>query len=310
LMKFLDTWRRYRPLWKVDKVVTLEKFAQKKPHWSSYDEKLIFYTKLARDVAGQPNSKDVDFIRVNVVPLQTAIEQEANAWVNSLGKLLNDLALKGLTELTQKLDDFYRDMTKNPETLDELTNVLNVISIIRSSTEEVETKFRDIMECYRTLSMYNIPVESQEKTTSNNLPARWEEILTKAAEVDAELVPVKIKFTETTVNQVKDFRQEIKAFKQDFLENGPGSADLDMDKGLEALQKTKENLVRLNERREQLVRAEKLFNLPISSYSDLYDVEHQVKELERIYELYSDVKTAINGWSSLLWSSLDGKLIL
>ena len=88
LVKFLDTWRRYRPLWKVDKVVTLEKFAQKKPHWSSYDEKLIFYSKLARDVANQPTVKDIDFIRVQVVPLQLAIEQEANAWVTAIGGLL------------------------------------------------------------------------------------------------------------------------------------------------------------------------------------------------------------------------------
>lgn len=222
-----------------------------------------------------------------------------------LGKLLNEVANKGLTEVTQKLDDFYRDMTKAPENLDELTNVLNVISIIRGSTEEVETKYRDVMECYRTLTMYNYPVDMAEKALADDLPNRWDSIATKASEVDTQLVPIKIKFTETTVNQVKEFRNEIKIFKQEFLENGPGTGDLDMDRGLEALLATKESLARLNERREQLVRAEKLFNLPISSYSDLYDVEHQVKELERIYELYSDVKQAIGGWATLPWSSLD-----
>ena len=207
------------------------------------------------------------------------------------------------------MDDFQREINRKPEDLDELTSILNTIATIRGSTEEVEFKYRDVMECYRTLGMYGIEADKEEKATSDHLASRWDEILGSSKEVDNELVPIKAKFTETTVGQVKEFRAEIKNFKQDFLENGPGSNDLDMDKGLEALQKTKESLTKFNERREQLVRAEKLFNLPISSYSDLYDVEHQVKELEKIYELYSDVKNAIIGWATQLWVNLDVNML-
>ena len=87
LGKWLDSWRKYRPLWKVDKVVTLEKFAQKKPSIVSYDDKLVFYSRLAKDLETQPSFKDLDFIRIMCVPLQQAIHNEATSWVISIGML-------------------------------------------------------------------------------------------------------------------------------------------------------------------------------------------------------------------------------
>lgn len=70
----------------MDKVITLEKFAQKRPHWSAYDEKLMFYQKLAKDVAAQPVEKNVAFFHVNLIPLQAAIESEALSWIASIGR--------------------------------------------------------------------------------------------------------------------------------------------------------------------------------------------------------------------------------
>lgn len=164
--------------------------------------------------------------------------------------------------------------------MDELTNILSIIATIKGSTEEVEFKYLDTMESFRTLGMYNLKVDEQENEAAQKLPQRWQEVMDVAKVVDGDLDAIKEKFTETTVDQVKTFRAEIRVFKQEFFERGPGSNELDMDKGLDALVKTKEILAKFSERREHLVRAEKLFNLPISSYSDLYDVDHQVKELE------------------------------
>lgn len=85
LSKWLDYWRKYRPLWKVDKVVTLEKFVQKKPSIVNYDEKLTFYSKLSKDIDTQSPIKDIDFIRVIYSPLQAAIQSEASSWVAAIG---------------------------------------------------------------------------------------------------------------------------------------------------------------------------------------------------------------------------------
>ena len=51
LMKYLQRWKRYRPLWKLDKAIVMEKFAAKKPPCVAYDEKLQFYARITTEVS-------------------------------------------------------------------------------------------------------------------------------------------------------------------------------------------------------------------------------------------------------------------
>ncbi|KAJ3328734.1 Dynein heavy chain 10, axonemal, partial [Blyttiomyces sp. JEL0837] len=305
LNKWLDTWRKYRPLWKVDKVTTLEKFAAKKPSVVMYDEKLAFYGKLAKDVDSQAFAKDLDFLRIISSPLKSSIHTEATQWILALGKHLHGTAKESLTYVQEKLNKFEEDLKRAPATLDDLTFVLNVIAEIRASSEEIEFKYMDVIEAYRTLDNNLIEVDKAELAAAISLPELWQNMLKKSSDVDDALIPVKAKFTETTQNQVKEFKAELKAFKDDFTTNGPGGMDLDMEKGIELLGEAKEAVANFLLRRENLVRAEKLFNLNVTSYPELFDLEHEIKELDKIYELYTEVKNAINGWSTTLWSNLD-----
>jgi dynein heavy chain len=310
----------------------LEKFAQKNPSCEAFDEKLIFYSKLEKDVDNQPNTRDVDFIHISNIPLKMAIRNEAKSWVLyigtfcfiilsllqlnviihflfsfaiNLGKLLNDKAVKELHYLEDKIRKFDEELSRKPDTLDDLTFVLNVIADVNNYSVQAEIRYRDVIECYRTLSMYDVPVVESERQAGYNLPQKWHDFLSKTKKVDDSLIPVKEKFTAMTYNQVGDFKQDIREFRDNFLGNGPGSMDLNMDQGLVLLQQAKDMIADYHSKRENLVRGEKLFNMNVSSYPDLYSLENEVKELEKIYQLYTDVKDAMAQWSSTLWSNLD-----
>ena len=286
-------------------MITLEKFAQKKPSVINYDDKLIFYSKLAKDVDGQASVKDIDFIRVVTTPLQAAIHSEATGWIYSIGCHLNAFSKEGLDYLSEKITSYQYSLKKHPSNLDDLTFVLNIISDIRNSSEDVEMQYRDVIEAYRTLLMYKIEVNHADVLSANALPDVWEALLLEAKRVDDELIPVKVKFAEQTQSQVKDFRLELKKLKEDFITNGPGVVNSDLDHGLQLLKETKEVVAKFFVTREALVRAEKLFNLTISSYAELYEVDNDIKELDKIYELYVDVRETINNWSKALWVNLD-----
>lgn len=53
----LAKWKRYRPLWKLDKTIVMEKFANKNPSCVAYDDKLQFYTRIMEEVGQQPMTK-------------------------------------------------------------------------------------------------------------------------------------------------------------------------------------------------------------------------------------------------------------
>lgn len=57
--------------------------------------------------------------------------------------------------------------------------------------------------------------------------------------------------------------------------------------------------------REALVLAEKLFDLPITSYPELLEVETELRSLAQIFELYTDFSAAVKAASSMLWAELD-----
>lgn len=180
------------------KVITLEKFAQKKPTVINYDDKLVFYSKLAKDVEAQLSTKDVDFIRINTTPLQAAIHSEASSWIFSIGCHLHAICKDGLDSVTLRITTYKNNLSKEPSDLNELTFILNTIAEIWATSEDTERQYLDVVESYRTLLMYNINIDENEVTAAYSLCTQWEELLDASKKVDSNLVPVKVKFAEAT----------------------------------------------------------------------------------------------------------------
>uniref|UniRef100_A0A2K5RGE7 Dynein axonemal heavy chain 10 n=1 Tax=Cebus imitator TaxID=2715852 RepID=A0A2K5RGE7_CEBIM len=104
LMKYLQKWKRYRPLWKLDKAIVMEKFAAKRPPCVAYDEKLQFYSKITYEVTRHPLIKDEHCIRLQLGPLANTVQENAKSWVISLGKLLNESAREELYNLHEEME--------------------------------------------------------------------------------------------------------------------------------------------------------------------------------------------------------------
>lgn len=104
LTKYLNRWKRYRPLWKLDKAIVMEKFAAKKPPCSVFDEKLQFYVKISQEVMQQPLVKDEQCIRLLLGPLAITVQENAKSWVVSLGRLLNESAREALYSLQEEIE--------------------------------------------------------------------------------------------------------------------------------------------------------------------------------------------------------------
>ncbi|NXY61839.1 DYH10 protein, partial [Callaeas wilsoni] len=103
LSECLNQWKRYDLLWKSDKGSVLDRLAAEKPACVIFDEHLQFYMKVAQEVTKQPLIKDEQFIRLQLAPLASAVQENAKSWVMSLGKLLNELAREELFSLQDEI---------------------------------------------------------------------------------------------------------------------------------------------------------------------------------------------------------------
>ncbi|NXV01125.1 DYH10 protein, partial [Cettia cetti] len=103
LNKCLNQWKRYDLLWKSDKDAVLGRLAAEKPACVIFDEQLQFYMKVSQEVTQQPLIKDEQFIRLQLAPLASAVQENAKSWVMSLGKLLNELVREDLFSLQDEI---------------------------------------------------------------------------------------------------------------------------------------------------------------------------------------------------------------
>ncbi|XP_078523750.1 dynein axonemal heavy chain 10 isoform X2 [Lissotriton helveticus] len=310
LTKYLNRWKRYRPLWKLDKAIVMEKFAAKKPSCVTYDEKLQFYTHIGQEVTEQVLFKDEQCIRLYLGPLAYTVQENARAWVLSLGKLLNESAREELFSVQDELQKLEVNLKTNPGTLTDLKFVLATIAHIRDMSLTVEMRFNDIQERYRTLAMYNIQVPEEEKELVITIKDKWEALVHKSDEVDHSLGRVKKTFTQISRDEIGEYKKELVEFAERFRTEGPGAVGEDLDAGLDRLLIYEKELARHEKRRQELVNAEKLFDLPITMYPDLQQVQKEMKGLREIYDIYKAQKEAKNEWSTTLWANLNVQVLL
>ncbi|XP_037672459.1 dynein heavy chain 10, axonemal isoform X6 [Choloepus didactylus] len=305
LTKFLQKWKRYRPLWKLDKTIVMEKFAAKRPPCVSYDEKLQFYSKIAYDVMRHPLIKDEHCIRLRLGPLAHTVQENAKSWVVSLGKLLNESAKEELHNLHDEFELLAKNLKKSPNTLEDLKFVLATIAEIKSKSLVMELRYRDVQERYRTMAMYNVFPSEAEKELVEKIESMWSNLFKDSMNVEHALGGIKRTFTEITRGEISNYRQQVLDFAKCFYSEGPGAVGDDLDKGAELLGTFEKELAKHERNRQELANAEKLFDLPITMYPELLQVQKEMTGLKMIYELYEGLKLAKEEWSQTLWINLN-----
>ncbi|XP_030648846.1 dynein heavy chain 10, axonemal [Chanos chanos] len=307
--RYLNSWKRYRPLWKMDKAIVMEKFAAKKPSCVMYDEKLQFYASVSREVAQHALVKDEHIIRLNLAPLACSVLENAQAWVTSLGRLLNESAKENLFGLRAELKQLSDNLKKSPDTLQDLKFVLATVSDIRNMSLTVELRIADIQERYRTMALYNVETTEEELELAANIGNIWSELFAEAKQVDYSLTTVKKTFTEITKQQVEEYKQELVIFAESFNMHGPGAVGDNLERGLTVLETYEMELMKIEATRHELANAEKLFDLSVTMYPELLHVQKEMKGLRQIYDIYRAQKAAKTEWSQTLWANLNIQLL-
>eukprot|EP00964_Phaeocystis_antarctica_P112310 scaffold76500_cov69-Phaeocystis_antarctica.AAC.1 len=152
--KQLDQYRRYDQLWKVDKAQHLSKFEQRNPTTVMFDSRLQSFSKAVQDARAMPHELEVDFMAISVGSLLRDIQEHAKAWVVAITKLMNTMCRQELMDLHELIGEFSANLDRNPDTLDDLKFILNMVAEIGGRSMEMELQYAALEDKYRTLRMY------------------------------------------------------------------------------------------------------------------------------------------------------------
>eukprot|EP00906_Rhabdomonas_costata_P000974 RCo001402 len=299
--KYLESWKRFASLWTLDKQLFIEKLAAKNLTWLEYDRRFEEYTKLIRGIDNYPQAKDIDFVCVDCNPLLAEIQKETRVWIVGEGKQLNDLIRQRLHKLQANMQKYSDDLEKPCDSIDELKFVLSVIANMKTQSMDIEMQYREIEHCYSALRQYAIPVPPEEAELAANLRHFWANVMEQARRRDEDLGAVKDKFRRVTQDQVREFAAGLQQAKHTFADSGPGKPGMDLDKGLELVKDWKNDLAARQKKRDVLIKAEKLFGLEITTFTDLTELEKGLADLTVVYDVYEDWKENLTKWSNQLW---------
>ncbi|VDK75302.1 unnamed protein product, partial [Dibothriocephalus latus] len=272
-------------------------------------EKILEFTTKLDEVLENTGDVPMGFYVLRMESLQHSIRCQSVKWVSAHGEHLRDRAhnlLKGLQEMLLHLT---AQLRSRPKQLDQLKAVLQTIKYVQDSTLEVEEKLIDIDECHRLLRLHGLSVTAAELEEAGSVSQGWLHLVQLASSTTRHLMPTKQNFVVRIQREVAQFTQKIAAFAERFATCGPGSVGEDLDKGLDLLKQYQEEIQQLEGERHELLSAEKLLDLPISTYAQLTRIFHEMDSLERLYRIYGDQKEERAIWSSTLWNQADFKVL-
>lgn len=164
--KYKDIWRRYKNLWSFDKEKTCELFLEQNAVLAKYDEKLVFYMNIIKELGEKESFTDIGCIRVNQRPLMNAICDHALQWKNILGEMLAN-------DTKTKMDTFKKDMDEltllvnlNIKGLESFKNVLQALNTILKSNVDAEVKYLTFQQTYEMLGQHEISFPAEDETLS------------------------------------------------------------------------------------------------------------------------------------------------
>jgi dynein heavy chain len=294
-----------RIIWNQKNKFKIDKILEKNPLTSNFEFFIDYFNSFLKDFEEQPNEVSASFILVDFSNVKQSYIAQCKEALTRIGNALLKIADKRTAELAKQIHNYNRMIDQEAETLQELKAYLNLLTEIRDSTMEFEFKLEDLEERYQLLIKYDLSVNLEVYERMKELKGSWNGLLRKVFATDKALKEKKQGFADQTTLQVKDLQEEVAELHKDYFKRGPGSVEISLENGQKALNDFSERLEEIGRRKAELVTSQKLFNLEISSFPKLVEVEEDLKGLAQLYSLNADYESFLDKYSKFLWAKVD-----
>ncbi|CAB3359526.1 Hypothetical predicted protein [Cloeon dipterum] len=299
----LYSWKKYSILWSYDKVTTCQKFSAKSPTMVERDDKLAYFTSIVNTMETATKYMDIGCVRVNLGPLVEKIAKHAAEWRWHLAQNIISTSKKEMKQYLWSMWTLQAELEQqvkenDPETLRE---VIETIVKIRNSNTDREVQAYFIRENYRTISAHNIQIDAQDLCMSGALWSMWQELFEASKKTADKLSGIRKHYSDITLKAAEDFSKKCTELEESFRKSGPGCVGKDLANGELLMEKYKNELDELEERKLKLTADEYLFDLPLSDFSKMKGIQKRMACLHEVYELFNQLKSTKAKWSSTLW---------
>ncbi|EUD67876.1 hypothetical protein C922_01488 [Plasmodium inui San Antonio 1] len=147
------------------------------------------------------------------------------------------------------------------------------------------------------LSLYKSEVEKK-----NVIFNKFNELISLTRNVEEEIQEKKSIMKNELMNNIYNFKEDIKTFRENFLKMNFKSEHINPLNAFELLKRYKEEISMLKKRYNSYYKGESIFGLKHQQHDDLFLSTTEINNFYSLYDLYVQLKEKLNEWKNLKWN--------
>ncbi|XP_074657783.1 dynein axonemal heavy chain 2-like [Tubulanus polymorphus] len=296
LQKYLSTWDNYREIWEIHKDAFIRRYQRLNPLVSSFDADIARYTEVANNVQTQETILNIQFVLLDCSPLKYSILGHCQEWQNKFTTLLREIATSRLKELHEYLKTNAENVSKPPQTLDELGESLNLLDNLNGSLSEVEGKFQPLHDQFSILHKYEVPIPEEVEVMLDDLSNEWVAFQQTLIDADAMLKKHKEKFKTQLLAQADEYKKQVANLSLDFHTKGPFSSQVVTDDALAQITEYFSQMSALKEEDARIRRGLGIFKIEQPPNKEMEKLEKDLEHVQTVWELTKEWETSWGTW--------------
>uniref|UniRef100_A0ABM5EJD6 Dynein axonemal heavy chain 2 isoform X2 n=1 Tax=Pogona vitticeps TaxID=103695 RepID=A0ABM5EJD6_9SAUR len=298
LQAYLKTWDVYREIWEVNKDAFINRYRHLNPLVSSFDADTARYMEVANNVQKEETVLSIQFVLLDCSHLKAAVVQHCSEWQHKLTNLLNEMASGRLRELWAYLRDNAADVSRPPQTLEELSRSLALHETLQNDLPKTEGQIPPIHEQFAILEKYEVAVDEEVLQLLGDLNSEWLSFQQCLLDSEVMLKKHKEKFKTGLIHSADDFKKKAQNLLQDFGSNGPFTSAISAEAALDQIAAMRQLLTRLKEEENTLRSNLGIFKIDQPASKDLQKLERELDYIQQVWEITKEWEDHWNEWKT------------
>lgn len=301
VMEYVGTFSRYDFLWKLDLAAEYAAFMRGNPTLEQFEAEMKKYMAIEQEIATIAPTHNIGALSLYTAPLKYSLKAEAASWKAQFAKNLHSQGLEYLKAMHDYMRETTLKLNRKIEDLEDVRMVMDLLKELRDKEAEIDTIMTPIEEIYALLGRYEVRVNKDETDMVGELRYVWKKLKKLSGDVSDNLARLQVGFKRELIKEVKLFVVDAVAFRADWESHGPTVPGLDPIDAADRLKKFSQMFEVRKRKWNNYTSGEELFGLAITQYPELEKTEKEIQMLEKLYGLYVNVVTTINGYADILW---------
>jgi len=301
VQEYVNNFSKYDFLWKADMQSEYSQFMATSPSLEAFEAELKKYMAIEQEIAQIPPVHNIGALSLETQPMKYSLKSEAGTWKAQFAKNLHKQGNEDLKKIFNYMRETTLKLNRKVEDLEDVRNVMAVLKEVRVKESEIDNVMIPIEEIYALLNRYQVRVSKEETDMVGDLRYGWKKLRKLATDVADTLSRLQVGFKRELMKEVKLFIVDVCSFRQDFETNGPMVPGLDPMEAVDRLKKFQQLFDVRKRKWINYSQGEELFGLTVTQYPELEKTEKEVMMLDRLYSLYVNVITTIDGYGEFFW---------